>query len=383
MARACFSGCAAQYKGLAKASKGCLMVLKPLTHGFDAYQADPPQEQRSSAACANEDVPLPVLLAAQSPREVRVPSCAEPAPTTECFAPGELSALTTATASAASPAGASTPANLAGHGLPGCCTGGRPRHNEVCVADMSAQLGEAAEAVWLSAGHFTSFVGRQLLHAADVAKPHVVSLANSAVETLKSSMKAQAAPAALPKPTGSTWEANSRAALMARGTVTPLDLSDYDVCSDAGFTSCRTTCPPSRPMDRPMVPSGPMGYDVMRDAQLRYALERDEATTIEPQALFQTQAAQSPYFSHAPRSFPSVPRAAASFSAQSLPGSQSFHTVFPQAQSFPVQLQSFDLAQGSVEMHQTLPQAKVLRTTMGERRPFSGQRGPLVSRSET
>lgn len=35
---------------------------------------------------------------------------------------------------------------------------------------------------------------------------------------------------------------------------------------------------------RPMVPSGPMGYDVMRDAQLRYALERDEATTIEPQA---------------------------------------------------------------------------------------------------
>lgn len=27
--------------------------------------------------------------------------------------------------------------------------------------------------------------------------------------------------------------------------------------------------------------------------------------------------------------------------------------------------------------------AKVLRTTMGERRPFSGQRGPLVSRSET
>ena len=24
--------------GLAKASKGCLMVLKPLTHGFDAYQ---------------------------------------------------------------------------------------------------------------------------------------------------------------------------------------------------------------------------------------------------------------------------------------------------------------------------------------------------------
>lgn len=29
-------------------------------------------------------------------------------------------------------------------------------------------------------------------------------------------------------------QANSRAALMARGTVTPLDLSDYDVCSDAG-----------------------------------------------------------------------------------------------------------------------------------------------------
>lgn len=42
-----------------------------------------------------------------------------------------------ATASAASPAGASTPANLAGHGLPGCCTGGRPRHNEVQIKKKS------------------------------------------------------------------------------------------------------------------------------------------------------------------------------------------------------------------------------------------------------
>lgn len=41
-----------------------------------------------------------------------------------------------ATASAASPAGASTPANLAGHGLPGCCTGGRPRHNEVQITKI-------------------------------------------------------------------------------------------------------------------------------------------------------------------------------------------------------------------------------------------------------
>ena len=36
---------------------------------------------------------------------------------------------------------------------------------------------------------------------------------------------------------------------------------------------------------RPTVPSGPMGYDVTRDAQLRYALERDEATTVGPQAI--------------------------------------------------------------------------------------------------
>lgn len=35
---------------------------------------------------------------------------------------------------------------------------------------------------------------------------------------------------------------------------------------------------------RPTVPSGPVGYDVMQDAQLRYALEQDEAATIGPQA---------------------------------------------------------------------------------------------------
>eukprot|EP00435_Cladocopium_sp_Y103_P018078 s900_g4.t1 len=298
--------------------------------------------------------------------------------------------VATAMAAAASPCG--TPANLAGRGMGFvCCSNGPKRQDEACVADASLHLGQVAEAVLQGAWHISSFLGRQLQHAAEAAKPHVVSLATGAVEKLRSSMERKSQSQILPKPTSSTWEANSRAAesradsradSRARPAVTPLDLSDYDVCSESGFTSCRTTCPPSRAIDRTM-PTMPglgssfqgTGYDPSRDAQLRYSLNDG----MPPQVLFQTQVPQSPF----PVPF-AAPRAAQSFTVQSLPGAQSFNTVFPQAQSFPAlqQIQSFDLmAPGSsTAVYHHLPQAKILRTTLGEKRPFTGTRGPLISR---
>jgi len=409
MAKACFSGCVAQYQGLLRAGKGCLLALKPLTHGFDAYQ------EHAKPAVSEEEVQLPMLLtsapAAPAPAAPSSPAgdlaaCAAQAEKTpaahqdaeEDMEPGEESALspapeaavapvaTAVAAAAASPCG--TPANLAGRGGFVCCSQG-PRRQEACAADAGLHMGQVAEAVLQGAWHVSSFLGRQLLYAAEAAKPHVVSLANVAAEKLRSSMERKSPSQSLPKPTSSTWEANSRAAdsradsragSRDRPSVTPLDLSEYDVCSESGFTSCRTTCPPSRAIDRTLPGLGSFpgagcaGYDPSRDAQLRYSLNDG----MPPQVLFQTQVPQSPF--PAPIA---APRAAQSFNVQSLPGAQSFNTVFPQAQSFPAlqHIQSFQvMAPGSVAVYHHLPQAKILRTTLGEKRPFTGTRGPLISR---
>lgn len=398
------------------------MALKPLTHGFDAYQ------EHAKPAEVPEEVQLPMLLASAPVAPAAPASPTSPAgdvpqaaqektpaeKTSQSYAeemePGEESELTTAlvapvataTAAAASPCG--TPANLAGRGMGFVCCSNGPKRQEACVADAGLHLGQVAEAVLQGAWHVSSFLGRQLQHAAEAAKPHVVSLATGAVEKLKSSMERKSPSQSLPKPTSSTWEANSRAAdshadsradSRARPAVTPLDLSDYDVCSESGFTSCRTTCPPSRAIDRTLPALGSFpgaGYDLSRDAQLRYSLNDG----VPPQVLFQTQVPQSPF--PAPIA---APRAAQSFNVQSLPGAQSFNTVFPQAQSFPAlqQIQSFDMrapvgfpalqhiqsfdvmAPGSsTAAYHHVPQAKILRTTLGEKRPFTGTRGPLISR---
>ncbi|CAK9107857.1 unnamed protein product [Durusdinium trenchii] len=377
MAPSCFSGCAKQYQGL----KG---FLKPLTHGADAWKV---HEIEAAAVTAEEqslasEPHLPVLLGARAPISVEEPKGVEAA-RTELGAgadrPAALSALTTAAEELAASPACSTPVRW-NHG---CC--------EVQAWDSelaSAKLGEAAEAAWHGGVQVATFMTRHFQDAADFATPHVVSWANHALETWKTTASRPAL-----KPTGSTWEANSRqqSAMQLRAAAPPpLNISDYDVVdtSSGAPTPFRTSSPAefermrfnagSRPAAGP--PAG--SYDVARDAQLRYALdasrfqEAPSFITVVPHAQSFT-VPPSPALSTA-SALPPLPGREGRHSFSGVSARHSFAVLQPP--QLPFDTGAASAWASSANAASAAPvEATVLRTSLGERRPFDASHPrPLV-----
>eukprot|EP00439_Symbiodinium_sp_Y106_P086562 s78_g34.t1 len=161
-----------------------------------------------------------------------------------------------------------------------CCTAAPalPEWDSDDFLNLSAKMGQAA---WSGSQEAARFLALSLRRAAELAEPHVTSLADSATDAIKSAAKRALAPSPVAPEvlSRSTWEATSHRALTHPcGSAAPVfpELADFDPAGP-GTNAVPPTGQPRTPMlmsqlanmhVQPMRPQ----FDLAKDAQLRYSL---------------------------------------------------------------------------------------------------------------
>ncbi|CAE7528199.1 unnamed protein product [Symbiodinium sp. CCMP2592] len=316
MATTCASGCAAQLQGL----RGCLAGLqKPrLADTMDdqvrldneampeeGSRAEVPRTEspalisRTASRTSNESQTLggPTLLTSKAcaaapdatqkmEKEETEEACVAVADATQKMEKQEKEedaedvenstvALTTGNVSEEEGSVHSTPRNRLD-----CCTAAPvlPEWDSEDLLNLSAKMGQAA---WSGSQEAARFLALSLRRAAELAEPHVTSLADSATDAIKSAAKRALAPSPVAPEvlSRSTWEATSHRALTHPcGSAAPVfpELADFDPAGP-GTNAVPPTGQPRTAMlmsqianmhVQPMRPQ----FDLAKDAQLRYSL---------------------------------------------------------------------------------------------------------------
>lgn len=297
MATTCANGCAAQFQGL----RGCLAGLqKPrIADATDnqvarldeampeeGSRAEVPRTEspalisRTASGTSNESQTLggPTLLTSKA--------CAAVPGATQKMEKEEKEedveevenstvALTTGNVSEEEGSAHSTPRKRLD-----CCTAAPalPEWDSDDFLNLSAKMGQAA---WSGSQEAARFLALSLRRAAELAEPHVTSLADSATDAIKSAAKRALAPSPVAPEvlSRSTWEATSHRALTHPcGSAAPVfpELADFDPAGP-GTNAVPPTGQPRTAMFMSQlanvhVPPMRPQFDLAKDAQLRYSL---------------------------------------------------------------------------------------------------------------